>query len=52
MLVVPSNSISEKGDSRFVYVVKKNKLHKQTITTGIGDGNSTEVLTGLKLAIK
>ncbi|MCQ6278480.1 efflux RND transporter periplasmic adaptor subunit [Bacillus sp. EB600] len=52
MLVVPSSSISSKGDSRFVYVVKKNKLYKQTITTGIGDGNSTEVLTGLKVGEK
>ncbi len=48
MLVVPSSSIVEKGNSRYVYVVKKNKLHKQTVTTGMGDGNSTEVIEGLK----
>lgn len=48
MLVIPSSSIVEKGDSRYVYVVKKNKLHKQTVTTGMGDGDSTEVIDGLK----
>jgi HlyD family secretion protein len=48
MLAVPSNSIVDKGNSRFVYVVRNNKLHKQTVTTGIGDGNLTEILKGLK----
>ena len=52
MLVVPSNSIVDKGNSRFVYVVRNNKLHKQTVTTGIGDGNLTEILKGLKTGEK
>jgi HlyD family secretion protein len=52
MLAVPSSGILEKGNSRFVYVVKKNKLHKQTVNTGIGDGNSTEILEGLKAGEK
>jgi HlyD family secretion protein len=52
MLAVPSNSIVDKGNSRFVYVVRNNKLHKQTVTTGIGDGNLTEILKGLKVGEK
>lgn len=52
MLAVPSNSIVDKGNSRYVYVVRNNKLHKQTVTTGMGDGNSTEILKGLKAGEK
>ena len=52
MLVVPSSCIVEKGDSRYVYVVKKNKLHKQTVTTGMEDGESLEVIVGLKAGDK
>lgn len=48
MLVVPSDSIMENGNSKYVYVVKKNKLHQQTVSTGMDDGNLTEVLEGLK----
>lgn len=47
ILVIPSNSIVESGNSKYVFAVKNNKLHKRIITTGIGDGNSTEVLQGL-----
>ncbi|MDP4157244.1 MAG: HlyD family efflux transporter periplasmic adaptor subunit, partial [Bacillota bacterium] len=52
MLTLPSNSIVDKGNSRFVYVLRNHKLHKQTVSTGIGDGNLTEVLKGLKVGEK
>jgi HlyD family secretion protein len=52
MLTVPSNSVVDKGNSRYVYVVRNNQLHKQNVTTGIGDGNVTEVLKGLKAGEK
>lgn len=52
ILAVPSSSIIEKGASRFVYVVKDNKVSKQKITTGTGDGEWTEVLDGLKAGEK
>lgn len=52
MLVIPSSSIIENGNSRYVYVVNNNKLHKKTITTGLGDGDLTEVLKGLKAGDK
>jgi HlyD family secretion protein len=52
MLAVPSNSIVDTGNSPYVYVVRNNKLHKQNVTTGIGDGNVTEVLKGLKAGEK
>lgn len=52
MLVVPSSSIVDSGNSKYVYVVKNNMLKKQNISTGLGDGNSTEVLKGLKAGDK
>lgn len=52
MLVVPNGSIIVNGNSSYVYVIKNNKLHKQTVSTGIGDGNSIEVLQGLKAGDK
>ncbi|XJZ26537.1 efflux RND transporter periplasmic adaptor subunit [Bacillota bacterium Lsc_1132] len=52
LLAIPRSSIIEKGDSPYVFVVKKNKLHKQTITMGMGDGEWTEVLEGLKAGDK
>lgn len=52
MLVVPNGSIIVNGNSSYVYVSKNNKLHKQTVSTGIGDGNSIEVLQGLKAGDK
>ncbi len=47
MLAIPRSSIIEKGDSKYVYVVNNNVLHKKTLTTGIGDGEWTEVIEGL-----
>lgn len=52
MLVIPSSCIIEKGNSRYVYILKKTKLHRQNIVTGIGDGSSTEILNGLKAGDK
>ncbi|MDF2903272.1 MAG: family efflux transporter subunit [Bacillus sp. (in: firmicutes)] len=52
MLAVPRSSIVEKGDSSFIYVVKGKKLSKQAITMGMGDGEWTEVLEGLKAGDK
>ncbi|MGG5252586.1 efflux RND transporter periplasmic adaptor subunit [Neobacillus sp. SM06] len=52
LLAIPRSSIIEKGNSPYVFVVKKNKLHKQTITMGMGDGEWTEVLEGLKAGEK
>lgn len=52
MLVVPRSSIVEKADSKYVFVVKGNKLDKQKINTGTGDGESVEVLKGIKKGIK
>lgn len=52
MLAVPSNSIVDEGNSRYVYVVRNNKLHKQNVSTGIGDGNETEIIKGLKAGEK
>ncbi|WP_242692141.1 efflux RND transporter periplasmic adaptor subunit [Bacillus sp. MM2020_4] len=52
MLAIPRSSIIEKGDSKFVYVENNHALHKKTLTTGIGDGEWTEVLEGLKAGEK
>ncbi|WML41610.1 efflux RND transporter periplasmic adaptor subunit [Neobacillus sp. OS1-2] len=52
MLAIPRSSIIEKEDSKFVYVVNRNKVHKKTLTIGIGDGEWTEVLEGLKAGEK
>ncbi|MFD3446599.1 efflux RND transporter periplasmic adaptor subunit [Microbacteriaceae bacterium 4G12] len=52
MLAVPRSSIVEKGDSPFVYVVEGNKLHKTKVTTGMSDGDSIEILEGVKAGQK
>jgi len=48
MLAIPRSSIVDNEKSPFVYVVKANKLRKQKVTTGAGDGEWIEVLEGLK----
>ncbi|WP_028401525.1 efflux RND transporter periplasmic adaptor subunit [Ectobacillus panaciterrae] len=48
MLAVPRSSVTENGDSPYVYVEEKGKLHKQNVTTGMSDGEWIEVLEGLK----
>lgn len=52
MLTIPRNSIVEKGNSPYVFLLKNGKLHKQKITMGMGDGELTEVLAGLKTGDK
>ncbi|PLR95933.1 efflux RND transporter periplasmic adaptor subunit [Bacillus sp. T33-2] len=47
MLAVPRSSIVDKEDSPYVYVMDGKKLRKQKVTTGIGDGEWTEVLDGV-----
>jgi HlyD family secretion protein len=48
LLVIPRTCIVEKGDSKYVFVVKDGKLDKRKITTGIGDGESVEVVKGVR----
>lgn len=52
VLVVPRTSIVEKANSKYVFVVKGKKLDKRKITTGTGDGESIEVIKGLKSGAK
>lgn len=47
LIATPRSSIVEKGNSPYVFTVKKGVLKKQEITMGMGDGEWTEVLSGL-----
>ncbi|MBE3571057.1 MAG: efflux RND transporter periplasmic adaptor subunit [Bacillales bacterium] len=48
VLAVPQNSVQEKGDSAYVFVVSQGKVQKRNITTGISTAEWTEVVDGLK----
>ncbi|MFF2878152.1 efflux RND transporter periplasmic adaptor subunit [Gottfriedia sp. NPDC057991] len=48
MLSVPDTSIMEAGKSKFVYVLKKGKIHKQKVVTGQKKGKWVAILKGLK----
>lgn len=52
ILAIPRSSIIEKEDSKFVYLVKDHTLQKRKLTTGISDGEWTEVIEGLKAGEK
>jgi len=46
-LKVPTTAVGIKGDARFVYVVRDGELAKLPVTTGISDGGSVEIASGL-----
>ncbi|MFB7138920.1 efflux RND transporter periplasmic adaptor subunit [Gottfriedia sp. NPDC056225] len=48
MLSVPNTSIKEAGKSKFVYLLKKGKIHKQKVVTGQKKGRWVAILKGLK----
>lgn len=49
---VPENAIQKKGSKSYVFVVKKGKLKRRDIKTGLTDGNFKEVVKGLKAGEK
>lgn len=46
--LLPTNSIIEKDDKKFVYTVENNILRRKFITAGITSWESTQILEGLK----
>ena len=46
-LEVPATAVGVEGDARFVYVVRDGQLAKLPVTTGISDGGSVEIASGL-----
>lgn len=46
-LAVPSYSIIEETDTSYVYLLKGTVIHKQKVTTGMGDGEWTGVIDGV-----
>lgn len=47
VLVVPSNSIIERNQNKFVYVVENNKAKIKEVKTGLDDGKVVEIKEGL-----
>ncbi|MBE7119488.1 efflux RND transporter periplasmic adaptor subunit [Bacillus cereus] len=52
MIAVPSKSIVEKDDDRFVYIEEKGKLRKQNVKKGATDGDWTEIVEGATVGQK
>lgn len=44
--VVPSSAVQHNGEIAFVYVVQDGRVHMQRVTTGVADGEATQV-TGI-----
>lgn len=49
MIAAPRSSIVEEGEEKFLYFVKKGKLQKQLIQTGMSDGEWIEITEGAEL---
>ncbi|MDG4658561.1 efflux RND transporter periplasmic adaptor subunit [Ectobacillus antri] len=47
MLAVPRTSVKEDAEEPYVFLVEGNKLKKQTVTTGMSDGEWIEILEGV-----
>lgn len=52
ILAVSRSSIVEKKDSAYIFVADGKKLRKQSVTTGMSDGEWIEVLEGVKAGDK
>jgi RND family efflux transporter MFP subunit len=51
-LVIPLAAVVKANNSDGVYLINNDKSYYRTITTGITDGNSVEVISGLKAGDK
>ncbi|MCL6430624.1 MAG: efflux RND transporter periplasmic adaptor subunit [Anaerolineae bacterium] len=47
-LLVPSRAVEMRGRSRYVRVVEGGRIRDVRVTTGLSDGENTEILEGLK----
>ena len=48
VILVPTNTIIEKDEKKFVYTIEENIIKKRFIKTGISSWESTQILEGLK----
>ena len=47
-VLVPAEAILTDGNKKLVFVVENNKTKRVEVTTGLSDGKTTELLSGLK----
>lgn len=47
-IVLPRNTVMEEADSKYVFIEVNGVAKKQTVTTGIDNGEEIEILTGLE----
>ena len=52
VLTVPADSIMQTDDECYVYTANGEKAEKKVVETGVTDGESIEILSGLKLGDK
>ncbi len=47
-LLVPSRAVEARGRNKYVRVLEGGRAHDVRVTTGLSDGNDTEILEGLR----
>lgn len=47
-LRLPATAILERGDEKYVFVVRSGKLHRQTVSVGLGNWDMSEITAGLE----
>lgn len=48
VIAVPANAVIKSGEKQIVYVVEEDKAQERIVTVGISDGETAEIVSGLK----
>lgn len=48
ILIIPKKAVLERGEKKFVWVIRTGKTHKQEVNLGLQTEEETEVIEGLK----